>query len=195
MSEVSDLVRPDIALANHVVMGPVVLARALRKRVPYAVKIHGSALEYTVKRDPERFLPFAEEGLAAAEGVIVGSSHTAESLWSALGREWGERHKLRERTRLGPPGVDVHVFAPRCRQQAADGLGALASRLQAAADAEQGEASQSAHAFARDDLAAAQALADAVAARGPLVAYVGKLIVSKGVDLLLAAWPLVSWTR
>ena len=26
---------------------------------------------------------------------------------------------------------------------------------------------------------------------GELVAFVGKLIVSKGVDLLLAAWPLV----
>ena len=28
-------------------------------------------------------------------------------------------------------------------------------------------------------------------AEGPRVIFVGKLIVSKGVDLLLAAWPLV----
>src|SRR6185503_6243964 len=36
--------RPDVALANHLVMGPLVLARALRgpdgSDVPYAVKIH-----------------------------------------------------------------------------------------------------------------------------------------------------------
>ena len=47
---------PDAALANHLVMGPVVLARA---GLGYAVKIHGSALEYTVKRHPDRFMPLA----------------------------------------------------------------------------------------------------------------------------------------
>src|ERR1700730_17260483 len=57
---------PDLALANHLVMGPVILARALGGDVPYAVKIHGSALEYTVKPHPERFLGLAREGLAGA---------------------------------------------------------------------------------------------------------------------------------
>ena len=56
--EVAERVRPDVALANHLVMGPAVLARAL-EGVPYAVKVHGSALEYTVKPNPERFLPYA----------------------------------------------------------------------------------------------------------------------------------------
>ena len=65
--EVAERARPDVALANHLVMGPVILARALEGLgVPYAVKIHGSALEYTVKRHPERFMPFAREGLAGA---------------------------------------------------------------------------------------------------------------------------------
>src|SRR3954454_10256829 len=73
--------RPDVALANHLVMGPVVLACGLDDDVPYAVKVHGSALEYTVKRDPDRFLPFAAKGLARARTVLVGSRHTAESLW------------------------------------------------------------------------------------------------------------------
>src|SRR5919112_6383121 len=88
--------RPDVALANHLVMGPRVLARGLDVDVPYAVKVHGSALEYTVKRDPDRFLPFAREGLARARTVLVGSRHTAESLWAALGDD-----TLPGRTRLG----------------------------------------------------------------------------------------------
>src|SRR3954462_1251296 len=37
--EVADAVKPDVALANHLVMGPVILARALDD-VPYAVKVH-----------------------------------------------------------------------------------------------------------------------------------------------------------
>jgi glycosyltransferase involved in cell wall biosynthesis len=126
----------DAALANHLVMGPTILARA--GVAPFAAKIHGSALEYTVKSHP-RFLPYAYEGMEAARGVLVGSAHTGESLWAAL----PDLADLKDKTRLGPPGVDVEEFAP-------------------------GEAG-----------------------RDPLVVFVGKLIVSKGVDLLLAAWPLV----
>ena len=37
-------------------MGPAILARA--DVAPFAAKIHGSALEYTVKPHP-RFLPYA----------------------------------------------------------------------------------------------------------------------------------------
>ncbi|MBS1879033.1 MAG: glycosyltransferase family 4 protein [Actinobacteria bacterium] len=127
----------DLALANHLVMGPAILARAAV--APYAVKVHGSALEYTVKPHSGRFRPYALEGVAPARGVLVGSRHTAESMWEAL----PDLPELAEKTRLGPPGVDLEEFV------------AAAGR------------------------------------RAPLVVFVGKLIVSKGVDLLLAAWPLV----
>ena len=81
--DVVERAAPDVALANHLVMGPVILARGLGGSVPYAVVVHGSALEYTVKPHP-RFLPYAYEGLAAARCVLVGSRHTAQSLWAAL---------------------------------------------------------------------------------------------------------------
>ncbi|HEU5142399.1 MAG TPA: glycosyltransferase, partial [Solirubrobacterales bacterium] len=97
---------PDAALGGHLVMGPCVLARAGIDK--FAAKIHGSALEYTVKPDP-RFVPYAEEGMRAANCVLVGSRHTAESLWAALPRVSG----LQEKTRLGPPGVDTERFRPR----------------------------------------------------------------------------------
>src|SRR3954454_18941425 len=125
--EVAARARPDAALANHLVMGPVVLARALGDTgVPYAVKVHGSALEYVVKPHPERFLPYAREGLDAANGVLVGSRHTAESLWAAL-----DDPGLPARTRLGPPGVDIDSFVPRPLEAAAAGLAGLAERLAA----------------------------------------------------------------
>jgi glycosyltransferase involved in cell wall biosynthesis len=178
--EVAERVRPDLALANHLVMGPVVLARALAGlEVPYAVKIHGSALEYTVKPHP-RFAPFAREGLAGASGVLVGSRHTAESLWAAM-----DDPRLESRTRLGPPGVDVERFAPRAPAEARAGLARLRERLE-------GEAAPAADgsSFARDPAAAARALAR-LAPEDRIVVFVGKLIASKGVELLLAAWPLV----
>ena len=170
-----------MALANHLVMGPAILAGALDD-VPYAVKVHGSALEYTVKPHP-RFLPFARQGLARAEAVLVGSRHTADSLWAAM-----DDPELPQRTRLGPPGVDVQAFAPREPEPAARELRALAERLAATAPT---TGSDSASAFARDGARAGRALASLSPEQDQLVAFVGKLILSKGIDLLLAAWPLV----
>jgi len=184
--------RPDVALANHLVMGPAILARALRgSGIPYAVKVHGSALEYTVKPHP-RFLQYAREGLARAAQVLVGSRHVAESLWAALGDD-----SLPGRTRLGPPGVDTRRFRPREAAQAAAGLRRVAQRISAApgqaASAPEPAASEPESAFSRDHPATATALtalADA-AGSGPLVGFVGKLLIAKGIDLLLLAWPLV----
>jgi glycosyltransferase involved in cell wall biosynthesis len=145
----------DAALANHLVMGPAILARA--GIGPFAAKIHGSALEYTVKPNP-RFLPYAEEGMSVASGVLVGSGHTAESLWAAL----PDLPDLKDKTRLGPPGVDIDEFRP----WETDGGGPRTNTSPAG-------------------------LPPSGSRQAALVAFVGKLIVSKGVDLLLAAWPLV----
>jgi glycosyltransferase involved in cell wall biosynthesis len=140
--EVAERERPDVGLANHLVMGPVILARALGPLgIPYAVKVHGSALEYVVKADPERFLPWAREGLAQARTVLVGSRHTGESLWAAMGDP-----ELPGRTRLGPPGVDIEAFSPRDPAAAAEGVRALGRQLRAAPP----EAAAPGSAFERD---------------------------------------------
>jgi glycosyltransferase involved in cell wall biosynthesis len=176
--EVVERARPEVALANHLVMGPAILARALGD-VPYAVKIHGSALEYVVKPHP-RFRPYAVEGLSRARGVLVGSRHTAESLWTEM-----DDPSLPERTRLGPPGVDVARFAPREPDAAQAGVGALRERLAAMAPA-----ALTGSSFDRDVREAVTAL-DTIEPNDRIVVFVGKLIASKGVELLLAAWPLV----
>jgi glycosyltransferase involved in cell wall biosynthesis len=173
----------DAALANHLVMGPVVLARAGAR---FAAKIHGSALEYTVKPELERFLPYAREGTGAASGVLVGSRHTAESLWEAIGDP-----DLPGKTRLGPPGVDTHLFYPIPRAEAAARLRELAGQV-GEVTGRVGEGSAGgASTWDRDTRQVASAIEWFAEADGPRVVLVGKLIVSKGVDLLLAAWPLV----
>ena len=57
--------------------------------------------------------------MEAADGVLVGSRHTAESLWAALPNIPG----LREKTRLGPPGVDTEAFRPRAWSRGEGGRG------------------------------------------------------------------------
>lgn len=184
VQEVASLGRPKAALANHLVMGPAILARALAgTEIPYAVKVHGSALEYTVKPHP-RFLPYAREGIAPAKAILVGSRHVAESLWATL-----EDPSLPPRTRLAPPGVDIAKFRPRARPDALAALRAAADRV-----AERGWSATAVEStFSRDPASTTLALRrlTAAAQSGPLIAFVGKLIVAKGIDLLLAAWPLV----
>lgn len=165
---------PDAALANHLVMGPVILARALGRSVPYAIKIHGSALQYVVRPHYARFGRFALEGLAGAKAVLVGSRHVAESLWDTVAQEG-----LHDRTRMLPPGVDVSAFRPLPPAQARRRLAALASRLTGQQLSWGGEEG------------AARALLAADPGHDQLVTYVGKLTYWKGVDLLVAAWPLV----
>src|SRR5204862_2019033 len=104
--EVAERSGAELGLANHLVMGPVILARGLD--APYAVKVHGSALTYTVAPHRERFLPYAAEGLARASVVLVGSRHTAEGLWAVM-----DDPAVRAKPRLGPPGVDADAFIPR----------------------------------------------------------------------------------
>jgi glycosyltransferase involved in cell wall biosynthesis len=195
VAEVARRANPNVALANHLVMGPAILARALAgSETAYAVKIHGSALEYTVKPYP-RFLPYAREGIRAANGVLVSSRHTAESLWTTL-----KDPSLPARTRLAPPGVDVSNFRPVERAKGvarlkslADAIAQREQRLRPELAVERSPRLPAASDFARDDTATADALRGlAQAARADqLVAFVGKLIVAKGIDLLLLAWPLV----
>jgi glycosyltransferase involved in cell wall biosynthesis len=173
----------DAALSNHLVMGPAILARA---GLRFAAAIHGSALEYTVKPDPDRFLSYAREGTDAASGVLVGSRHTAESLWAAIGDP-----SLPAKTRLGPPGVDTQLFFPLPRDEARGRLRELAGQVEEVTG-QAGEGGLGAGStWDRDTEQAAGAIQWFAEAEGPRVVMVGKLIVSKGVDLLLAAWPLV----
>jgi glycosyltransferase involved in cell wall biosynthesis len=211
--------KPDFGLANHMIIGPYVLAEAFAGEIPYVVKIHGSAMEYIVRPHP-RFLPFARSGVDGARAVLVGSRHIAERAWDTL-----KIAGLEKRIWLGPPGVDTERFRPLARDRARQGLtdlgeqllelprdgygpvqrqqtaglfdqlrmaartsGVLSHEEAGAAIAEQRKG------YANDavDTDAGEALRRlALIGEAPLALYVGKLIVSKGVDLLISAWPLV----
>jgi hypothetical protein len=73
-------------------MGPVILARGLEGRVPYAVKVHGSALKYTVRPHRKRFLPYALEGIRG--GVLVGSRYTVVRPMPSFFYRWARAARI-----------------------------------------------------------------------------------------------------
>ena len=91
---------------------------------------------------------------------------------------------LPAKTRLGPPGVDTKLFAPPRRSTRSPTVRALAEEIsRRAAASELGRGQRRRRRRRSSDWAAADW------ARASI--FVGKMIGSKGLDLLLAAWPLV----
>jgi glycosyltransferase involved in cell wall biosynthesis len=192
--------RSEVVIAGHAVPGPVVARRALGPG-SYVAKVHGSDLEYAIRLQG-RYLELAREGLQGARAVIGATEdvlrRTVEMIPSIAGR-----------TRAVPPGVEVDVFRHRPRREAIE---AAAARLEAEVDASRGRPSsldlEVERAVGRRDAQALDDLArrydqevpdQEVSVRlralagyeGPLVGYIGKLIPQKGVELLLAALPLL----
>jgi glycosyltransferase involved in cell wall biosynthesis len=152
----------DLVFANHVLLGgPVAAATGTR----YAVKAHGSELEYAIRGNPE-LAAWGRESLARAEAVFVGSKHIREVLEEVVGHV--------ERVHEVPPGVDVDEFKPELRDQALERLIDEARRDSTGDERlpDPGNAERLAAFFAQDE---------------PTVLYFGKLLYNKGVHLLLEA--------
>jgi glycosyltransferase involved in cell wall biosynthesis len=161
-----ELAPADLVFANHVLLGaPVGAASGL----PYAVKAHGSELEYSM-RGNEELSAWARESLADARAVFVGSGHIREVLDEVVGHV--------DRVYEVPPGVDVEEFRLEPRDQA------LATLLEEA----RRDPPNTANANERlPDEGNAQRLEEFLTGEEPTVLYFGKLLRNKGVHLLLEA--------
>jgi glycosyltransferase involved in cell wall biosynthesis len=156
----------DLVFANHVLPGGAV---ASASGAPYAVKVHGSELEYSIRGRAE-LEEWGRRSLEHAGAIFVGSEHVRRALEEVVGPQ--------ERVYEVPPGVDVEAFRPRPRDRALEALveqakldppnpGSSDDRLP-----DEGNAGRFAAFFAQP---------------GPVVVYVGKLLENKGVQLLLEA--------
>ena len=156
----------DLVLANHAVMGgPVAAGGCADSGTPYAVKVHGSELEYAILHEPA----LATMALAALDGaaaVYVGSDHIARRTREVVGRGAYE-----ERIRVVPPGVELDLFHP--------GGGSRERLRELLARPDEHGAPER-----RPDPDAWERLAPV----GRFVLFFGKLIRQKGVQTLLAAW-------
>ena len=163
---VRDLFPADLVFANHVLLGgPVGAATGTR----YAVKAHGSELEYSMRGNAD-LAAWGREGLAGAERTFVGSAHIRRVLEDVVGHV--------DRVEEVPPGVDVGEFQPKPREDA------LAALLEEA----RRDPPNPGNAQERlPDEGNAERLAGFLAGDEPTVLYFGKLLYNKGVHVLFDA--------
>lgn len=106
----------ELVLSNHAIMQPYVVrkARGVTGYPPYLATIHGSALNFSVKRD-KRLVPYAVEGLIGAKAVVALSESSRDDIvdWAA-----SAGLLIEDKTFEVPPGVDVELFVPRPRAAA-----------------------------------------------------------------------------
>ena len=99
----------DRILANHAILGPVIASRALHNLdIPYDVKIHGSAVEYTLVPNPH-LMKYAYEGLSGAKKVFVGTRYVRDRVLEVFSNG-SEDLRLKEKLRIVPPGMDPSLF-------------------------------------------------------------------------------------
>jgi glycosyltransferase involved in cell wall biosynthesis len=160
------LLPADVVLANHVLPGAAVAAASGAR---FAVKAHGSELEYSMRGNAE-LCAWGHAALAGAQAVFVGSGHIRRVLEEVVGHV--------DRVVEVPPGVDVDEFQPRPRTEA------LAALLEEARN----DPPNPGNAKERlPDDGNAERLAAFLAGDEPTVVYFGKLLFNKGVHLLLEA--------
>jgi glycosyltransferase involved in cell wall biosynthesis len=158
--------RTDLVLANHAIMGgPVAAAACATTGTPYAIKLHGSELEYAIRGRP-RLAAMARAPLDGAAAVYAGSGHIEDVARELLGDGPYEA-----RMQVVPPGVDVDEFSPQAGSR--ERLFELLAADRAGAHPER-----------HPDPGAAATLQGV----GPFVLYFGKLLRQKGVHVLLGAW-------
>jgi len=156
----------DLVFANHVVLGgPVAAATGAR----YAVKAHGSELEYSM-RGNEELSRWGRESLTRAGAVFVGSEHIRHVLDEVVGHV--------DRVHVVPPGVDVDEFVPLLRDEALRDLIAESR----ADPPNPGNANER-----LPDEGNAARLESFLAEDEPTVLYFGKLLRNKGVHVLFDA--------
>ncbi len=98
-----------LVLANHALFGPVIARRGLvNTGVPYRVKIHGSAIEYTLVPHPE-LMSYAVEGLAGAERIFVGTRYVKQRVQEVFS-PFRQELILERKLAIVPPGMDPDVF-------------------------------------------------------------------------------------
>ncbi|CAH1787543.1 unnamed protein product [Owenia fusiformis] len=111
--EAVDLWGCDKVLANHALLSPVNVKRALEGTdVPFDIKIHGSGILFVLAPHPV-YKKYAIEAIEKCNKIIAGTNHIVRQVKETFEAE-SEELKLDDKLVIVPPGLDPDVFTP-CR--------------------------------------------------------------------------------
>lgn len=185
------------AVTNHSMPGPEIARRALSSAgVPYSSIVHGSCLQYVVRKS-EKYREVARRGLSGAASIVALSEHSAGTIAEDF-------PALADKTLSLPGGVDADRFRPDALDvsvteklkggpgrgpEQARRLRELLDEFPEGSDAEELarelKAVSSSYEPRRHDADAGERLRATMEGGNPLVVYVGKFIHSKGVHCVL----------
>ena len=199
-------IKVDILHANHLVMQPsLAIAPCKAHSIPFIIYPHGSAIEYTVKKDP-RFQLEAREAINACHGLIIGNREVRDRICH-LFPDLNEM--ILEKTQIVGVGVDTELFTPVTRERRSESIDGLL-KLESVNNT-QGKSLQLVQelqqALAVGDYSVISSYDDryvhnsvdidlreklsALDLSQPILLFVGALTVGKGLQSLLCALPMI----
>ncbi len=188
----------DVVHANHLVWQPSILEATDH---PYIVFPHGSAIEYTVRRD-DRYRAYAATALAKSRGIISGNQEVLQRILSLYPKD---RDELFAKSAIVGVGVDTALFRPVERSErersvrrvkvAAGGKTAAQSRALreslARGELEALTASRGTYDESLPDADVSEKLGRIPWVEGRILLFVGALTAGKGIQTLICALPAI----
>jgi glycosyltransferase involved in cell wall biosynthesis len=206
LMEIFAKIEIDILHTNHLVMQPSLAIAACKLHgIPFIIYPHGSAIEYTVKKDL-RYQVEARKAINECSGLIIGN-HEVRDRICALFPDLKE--KILEKTQIVGVGVDTQLFTPILRNQRLVSIAAL--RNLDSVKNSQGKSpalvKELQHALVAGDYSEIGSFDDRYLHNNvdtdlqeklslldftrPVLLFVGALTVGKGLQSLLCALPMV----
>jgi len=206
LMEIFSRIEIDILHTNHLVMQPsLAIAPCKAHNIPFIIYPHGSAIEYTVKKDP-RFQLEAREAINACQGLIIGNREVRDRICNLFPDLKG---MVLDKTQIVGVGVDTELFTPVSRERRSESIDCLL-KLESVKNT-QGKSPQLVQelqqALAMDDYSVIssyderyvhnnvdndlQEKLSALDLSQPILLFVGALTVGKGLQSLLCALPMI----
>lgn len=206
LTNIFDHIDIDILHANHLVMQPSLAAEPCKAHnIPFIIYPHGSAIEYTIKKDP-RYQAEARQAIIACQGLIIGNQEVTDRI---CGLFPDLKDLILAKTTIVGVGVDTQLFTPIPKSRRQERMAAFAnldSVQQPKGKSPQLVASlhqqlQQRHYNSIDDYGDAYvhnsvdtnigAKLAAIDFSQPVLVFVGALTVGKGLQSLIGALPVV----
>ena len=112
----------DILHTNHLVMQPSLAIESCKTHdIPFIIYPHGSAIEYTVKRDP-RYQAEAREAILACKGLVIGNNEVRDRICQLFP---DLKEAILAKTEIVGVGVDTQLFTPDARNHRESSVAAL----------------------------------------------------------------------